>query len=113
VLLARFVIIMMIVGWVQGCGSLESVAMKGAIQPDETIFQPNRMFLRDLPKGNDSYSQGMRDGCQTFVGIIGAGALRLLPEKIDGYRLSSDPGYLRGFNDGGSYCTHYLDWEIH
>ena len=94
-----------------GC---EGLSLKQPIdQTQDTIFRPNRLLLRNLPQGQDSYSQGFRDGCETYLGIVGAGALRLLPEHVDGWRLTEDRVYARAFADGGTYCTFYLDWDIH
>lgn len=76
-------------------------------------FIPRRGYIRGLPDGDDSYSVGFRDGCQTMLGVVGTGTLRLLPERIDAERLSKDPMYLRGWHDGDGYCNDRIDWEGH
>ena len=85
----------------------ESVGKKGG------IFKPSALFLRNLPQGDDPYSTGFRDGCETFMGIVGTGTLRLLPVKIDGYKLTGNKYYARGFSDGSTHCTFYFDWLTH
>lgn len=62
---------------------------------------------------NDSYGQGYEDGCLVASSIIGSGSFRLIKAKIDGYKLSSDIWYLRGFQDAMSLCTFSFDWETH
>jgi hypothetical protein len=69
--------------------------------------------MRNLPKGNDGYSKGFRAGCRTFFSVVGNGSLRSAKVEIDGYKLTGDPLYTRGFLDAASYCTHYLDWDTH
>jgi len=79
-------------------------------------FKPRafrQQYFDHTPSGNDSYSQGFKDGCQTATSAIGSGLARIKGPKIDGYRLSSDPWYLRGFQDASTYCTFNLDWETH
>jgi hypothetical protein len=80
-------------------------------EPDKLLFRPLRTNIRGLPAGNDSYSRGFRAGCQTHMGIVGAGSMRLIPENIDPQQLSNDSMYFRGFNDGGAYCWARLDWD--
>lgn len=77
------------------------------------VVLSRRAYVRGLPTGNDSYSQGFRDGCQTILGTTGAGTLRLLPERIDPERLVNDPLYLRGWHDGDGVCNDRIDWEGH
>ncbi|MBL0319493.1 MAG: hypothetical protein IPP74_09450 [Alphaproteobacteria bacterium] len=95
-----------------GCTPSKMFNVKSSMSADNSLMAPARLFLRGLPQGDDSYSQGLRDGCETFLGIVGSGTLRLLPSKIDGFRLTEDPAYARGYVDGQTYCTHYLDWDI-
>lgn len=60
-----------------------------------------------------SYDRGWMDGCQTATSAIGTGLARLRGPKIDGYELTEDQWYLRGFQDANTYCTLTLDWETH
>ncbi len=78
-----------------------------------TSLVPRRAYIRGLPTGDDSYSVGFRDGCQTILGITGSGTLRLLSERIDAERMVSDSMYVRGWHDGDGYCNDRLDWEGH
>lgn len=93
--------------------------------PDNTTFQEvfekkrikPRSMRKDMyggfPMGDDSYSVGFRDGCDTFSGVMGGAMMRLLPTKIDADRLSKDRWYVRGFQDGSTFCTFRIDWEVH
>ena len=107
-----FVSIMLVLLGLLGCTPSKMMNIKTSVSPGDNLFAPGRLFMRGLPQGDDSYSQGIRDGCETFLGIVGSGTLRLLPSKIDGFRLTEDPAYARGYVDGQTYCTHYLDWDI-
>lgn len=98
---------------ISACGGTDVGVFRSTTQNDGNILTPTKMFTRGLPRGNDSYSQGIRDGCETFLGIVGAGALRMLPTTLDGYRLSEDRMYARGYVDGANHCTHSLDWDTH
>ena len=79
-------------------------------------FKPRayrKQYFDHTPKGNDSYDVGFMDGCQTATSAMGSGLARIRGPKIDGNKLSSDPWYLRGFQDAATYCTLTLDWETH
>lgn len=113
---SRFFSMMLVVlccGLVSGCYSSSWAWLK---QPTDvkkgSVYSPSRPFLK-LPQGDDPYSQGMRAGCETHMSIVGAGILRTMKPQMDGYKLSEDPMYLRGFADGSAYCAYYLDWDLH
>ncbi|MDB2415429.1 hypothetical protein N9W34_06630 [Rickettsiales bacterium] len=61
----------------------------------------------------DSYGKGFQDGCDTFTGIVGAGLERTISPKYRPEQMVEDPWYLRGFQDGSSFCTFRMDWEMH
>ncbi len=65
------------------------------------------------PDDDDSYSEGFKKGCQNTTANIGQGGYRLQSVDIDGFRLTSDPWYLRGYADASDYCTFMLDWDTH
>jgi hypothetical protein len=88
-------------------------AIKEGLQPQHSIADPLPVFMRNLPKGNDSYSVGFRDGCETFLSIVGPGPMRMLQSKVDGWKMTQDKLYSRGWSDGGTHCTFYLDWDTH
>ncbi len=62
---------------------------------------------------NDSYSEGFKQGCQNTTANLGQGSYRLQSIKIDGWRLTQDKWYLRGYFDASNYCTYMLDWDTH
>jgi hypothetical protein len=67
-----------------------------------------------LYEGNDdSYERGFQAGCQTFTSAIGEGLARIRGHNINADELTTNPWYLRGYQDAASYCTFALDWETH
>tara|TARA_B100001564_G_scaffold92906_2_gene75683 strand:+ start:433 stop:915 length:483 start_codon:yes stop_codon:yes gene_type:complete len=62
---------------------------------------------------DDSYGAGFEAGCDNMSSAMGAGSMRLITPKVDGYRLVNDQWYLRGYQDASSICTFQLDWETH
>jgi hypothetical protein len=71
-----------------------------------------RIFLRGVPQGDDSFSRGWRDGCDTSLATVGAGLLRWVPEKIPSEQLVNDLSYRKGYSRGSNYCTAFLDWDV-
>lgn len=73
-----------------------------------------RVFLYGAPEGNDSFSKGWRDGCDTSLATGGIGSLKLIKEKINAensYQMISDPRYDKGFTIGSGYCANFLDYN--
>lgn len=86
----------------------------GLIPQDQ--FRPRayrEQIFDHTPTRDTSYGAGFQDGCQTSNSAIGDGLYRTAGPKIDGDRLTSDAWYVRGFQDGATYCTFNLDWEPH
>lgn len=112
-------LLLLILGAVSGC--MPNLSMRNftgvkavpVTMGQDGVFTSRRAYIRGLPTGNDSYSVGFRDGCQTILGIVGAGTLRLLPERIDAERMVHDKMYLRGWHDGDGHCNDRIDWEGH
>jgi len=76
-----------------------------------SFLEPRPLLMRGIPSGEDAYSQGWRDACQTFVGIVGSGMLRMQPFAYDPERGVKDKEYYKGWRDGLSYCTYYTDYD--
>lgn len=76
-----------------------------------SALEPRPLFMRGIPSGDDAYSQGWRDACQTFVGIVGSGMLRNQPFAYDPERGVNDKEYYKGWRDGIAYCTYYTDYD--
>ena len=83
------------------------------VDDGSSVFAARRSHIRGAPEGNDSYSMGWRAGCATNLSLVGAGTMRLLNERVDAQRLSTDPLYVRGHMDGTNYCQDRIDWEGH
>ncbi|NDF12554.1 MAG: hypothetical protein EB060_07075 [Proteobacteria bacterium] len=74
-------------------------------------FSPHPFQMRNIPSGDDSYSVGWRDGCQTFTGAVGEGLLRTQPFSYDINRALEDSDYYKGWRAGMTYCTYYTDYD--
>lgn len=73
-----------------------------------------RVLLRGAPQGDDSFSQGWRDGCDTSLATVGTGTLRLVKQKMNGAiaeHLVNDPLYEKGYSTGSGYCANFLDYN--
>ncbi len=66
----------------------------------------------NTPSGDDPYSVGWRDGCDSIVSVVGSGLYQTITPKFESEKLTGDPWYLRGYRDGTSWCTFRLDWYI-
>lgn len=75
------------------------------------MMTPAPYRLEGIPQGDDSYSQGFRDGCNTAMSVIGSGMLNSMYEDsyIDANRVVEDENYNQGKTLGFNYCTYHLD----
>lgn len=72
-------------------------------------WTPRPAFL-SMPDGDDSYSQGFRDGCTTYLGAAGASGLRMAHGyAYDANRGIEDRDYYIGYRMGVDHCTYYVD----
>lgn len=74
-------------------------------------WTPKPMYFSYLPQGGDSYSQGVRDGCNSANSTIGQGMMRTNYKDIylDVDRTIKDEDYNKGWSMGNNYCTYYND----
>ena len=76
---------------------------------DMPSLQVRPAFLK-LPQGDDSYSVGFRDGCDSSLGIVGGGTVASTNDfSMDANRGIEDRDYYEGYQMGANYCTYYLD----
>ena len=77
------------------------------------IFSPQAVFLRNLPQGDDNYSQGFRDGCYNAIGTNGYGLQRIFtkPHRAAN-ELYMDALYRRAYNDGDRHCSAYVNRDV-
>ena len=73
-----------------------------------SMWTPKPLFLT-MPEGDDSYSIGFRDGCNTMIGAIGSAMLRNHNVAYDPNRGLQDNEYYRGYAIGRSHCTYFID----
>lgn len=74
------------------------------------MLTPEPAGLADMPQGDDDYSQGFRDGCNTAISITGSGFLSTYdPIFYDFDKSLSSPEYYRGRTVGKNYCMYYVD----
>ncbi len=77
----------------------------------DTFWTPEPAFLDGIPEGDDSYSQGFRDGCNTFTGFVASGFPRGHDFAYDAERGIKDRDYYVGYRIGSDYCTYYSDYD--
>jgi hypothetical protein len=110
--LRKYIIVSLLI--TTGCGGF--VDEKGNHQ----AFTPAPLLIRNLPTGDDDYSQGFRDGCNDYIGIAGFGGQRLMDSSTfptalvtsnDNMKYRYDPNkalhnelYALGMKHGGNYC---------
>lgn len=77
----------------------------------EGMFTMRPAYMAKMPQGNDSYSQGMRDGCNTAIAAVGTGPMAAQYDDIyyDFDKSLNDSDYYKGRNTGFNYCTFYQD----
>ncbi len=71
-------------------------------------MSPRPLFMSNLPGGDDSYSTGFREGCQTTISY-GEGMLRMYDFAYDIDRGLKDKEYYAGYRAGTVYCTYFAD----
>jgi hypothetical protein len=77
------------------------------------MWTPKPMYFGYLPQGSDSYSQGVRDGCNSALSTITQGLQRSNYEDIymDVNRNIAEDEYNKGWTNGHNYCTQYNDTD--
>lgn len=68
-------------------------------------------FMGKMPQGDDSYSQGVRDGCNTALAVVAVGPMATQYDEsyIDFDKTLSDSDYYKGKNLGYNYCGYFTD----
>ncbi|HCR86161.1 MAG TPA: hypothetical protein DIV86_05730 [Alphaproteobacteria bacterium] len=76
-----------------------------------SIFTMRPAALSNLPNDDSSYSQGLRDGCNTALRVIGVGPMATSYDDsyYDINRGITDQDYYKGRTTGFNYCTYYQD----
>lgn len=72
-------------------------------------YSPTPVLMRNVPQGNDSFSVGWRDGCNTYLGFTGSGLIETRSFTFDINRSLSDKQYAAGFREGASMCMYFTD----
>ncbi len=87
-------------------GFIMCVMLAGCSMPSMHVRPP---FLK-LPDGDDPYSTGFRDGCDSSFGIAAAGPVRTSSDfSYDANRGIEDKKYYDGYRMGSNYCLYFLD----
>lgn len=67
-------------------------------------------LLRNLPRGDDYFSTGFRDGCYNSVGQNSFGMLRIYDHPFNpDISYIKSPLYKDGYKQGGRYCSAYVN----
>ena len=72
-------------------------------------LSPMPMQMRNIPEGQDSFSVGWRDGCNSYLGFAGSGLVQMRDFTYDINRSLQDKPYASGFREGASLCMYYTD----
>jgi hypothetical protein len=75
-------------------------------------WKPRPYMARGLPDGDDDYSKGFQAGCKSVLGMVAQGGVRMIRAEYDGWMLTSNSLYAKGFLDGEEHCTYIYDWDI-
>jgi hypothetical protein len=92
-------------------------------------FKPRPLNMKMISNysAESDWQKGFNDGCQSATGIMAGGLPRILPDAVNGWRLTgknplnpaeknpeiADKGlYGTGFNDGFEQCTYHYDWWV-
>ncbi len=96
---------------VSGCSYLPASADLSEITSPTKfgMFSPMPFYLRGIPDGNDSFSEGWRDGCNTYMGFTGSGLLQMRGFTYDIERSLKDKPYAAGYREGANICMYYND----
>ena len=91
-----------------GCAIMPDVSQ--ITSPREFGYSsPMPQFLRNIPEGQDSFSVGWRDGCNTYLGFTGSGFVQMRGFTYDINRSLKDKQYTSGFREGANLCMYYTD----
>lgn len=96
---------------------LVTVVLSGCFQnldanANPGFLTPRPMFLSNLPKGDDSFSIGFREGCYNFIGQNGYGMMRFFDRPENPDFGENDKLYLDGYRSGDRYCSVYVNKNI-
>lgn len=72
-------------------------------------LSPLPPLMRNIPQGQDSFSQGWRDGCNSYLSFTGSGFIQARDFTYDINRSLTDKMYASGFREGASLCMYYTD----
>lgn len=114
----NFLTILIAMVMLTACGSVDTSAMMGSYLDKERPYDgmtdfgsglsPRPFLLRNIPGGDDSYSQGFRDGCSTTINFS-VGFVRSHPFAYDVARGLKDRQYYAGYRSGTVYCVYFAD----
>jgi hypothetical protein len=105
----KIVLTLMVLTMLPGCAVFrQDYGLDGG---RNSFWDPSSLFMSNMPQGDDDYSQGFRDGCNTAMGNTGSGYLRSHGFAYDVHRGLEDADYYRGYKIGNNYCTYYVNFS--
>ena len=97
----RFIMLLIVFVSVSGCVTFN---------PDGKLsWSTPQGLLVTTPDGDDDFSIGFRHGCNTALGIMGSGFLRLHGFEYDINRGIENQEYYRGYRHGTDACVYHVD----
>lgn len=104
----KYLLLLVTINTLSGCYNPMDDSDYGITKGKHHFWTPAPPWLR-IPEGDDSYSQGVRDGCNTFLETVGETGLKMHNFAYDVNRGIEDRDYYIGFRMGMDYCTYYVD----
>lgn len=76
-----------------------------------SVWTPRPSYLGQLPNDDSDYSQGIRDGCNTAISVVGSGVPGQFYDDtyFDIDKSVNNQDYYRGRVTGFNYCTYFID----
>jgi len=103
----RILLILLLVLSVNGCLKFNNDGRHSVMTPSPLFLNP---FLANFADDESDFSYGTRHGCNTALGIMGTGLLRMHGFEYGVNRGIENKNYYMGYRTGMSACTYYVDY---
>jgi len=102
----RIFLIILVSLSVSGCLQFNNDGKHSLMTPTPLFLNP---FLANYAEDDSDFSDGTRHGCNTALGIMGTGLLRMHGFEYDINRGIENKNYYSGYRTGMSACTYHVD----
>jgi len=104
--MTRIFLIILVLLSVNGCLQFNQDGRHSLSTPTPLFLNPT---LKNYAEDDSDFSDGYRHGCNTALGIMGTGMLRMHGFEYDVNRGIENKEYYRGYRSGMSACTYHID----